>query len=472
MTEAPFRSAPHNLEAEQALLGAILVNNEAHDRVSSFLEPHHFFDPLHKQIYETVSKLIASGKQAKPITLMPFFQTAEPISADLTVPQYLGRLAANAATIINARDYGRTIHDLATRRGLIVIGEDVVNAAYDSPVDFPPKEQIEEAEARLYALVEGAEHNGEVTGEALFAAAIGRIEEAHRNGGQPSGLSTGLKDLDAKIGPLRAGQLIIVAGRPGMAKTSLATEIIRRQPGAVTFFSQEMTTVEIGTRMLVAETGLPSGRLEAGDLNEFEWRLLLAAKEKLLGRHRLVVDPTGSLTIGQLSARARRIKRRHDTSLIVVDYIQLMKGAKRTDNRNLEVTEITSGLKALAKELNVPVIALSQLNREVEKREDKRPQLSDLRDSGAIEQDADIVLFLYREEYYLEQRPPGPEKPQALAEWMAKMAQAAGKAEVIVAKHRHRATGVALLQFEAALTRFSDLACSGQVGGAMKRDAA
>ena len=253
-----WRQPPHNLDAEQALLGAILVNNEAHDRVSSFLEPDHFYDPLHKKIYEAVSKLIASGKQAKPITLKTFFETAEPIDASLTVPQYLGRLAANATTIINARDYGRTIHDLATRRGLILIGEDVVNAAYDAPIDFPPKEQIEEAEARLYALVDGAEHHGEVMGEALYTAAIGRIEADHRNGGQPSGLSTGLKDLDAKIGALRPGHVIIVAGRPGMAKTSLATEIARRQRGAVHFFSQEMTAVEIGTRMLVAETGLPS----------------------------------------------------------------------------------------------------------------------------------------------------------------------------------------------------------------------
>jgi len=325
----PFRAAPHNLEAEQALLGAILVNNEAHDRVSSFLEPDHFYDPLHRQIYETAAKLIGSGKRATPITLKTFFEAAEPIDAGLTVPQYLGRLAANAATIINARDYGRTIHDLATRRGLIVIAEDLANAAYDSPVDFPPKEQIEEVERRLYALAGGSGHDAAVMGEAIYDAVIARIEEAHKNGGQPSGLSTGLKDLDAKLGPLRPGQLIIIAGRPGLGKTSLGTEIVRRQRGAIHFFSQEMTAVEIGERMVVAETGLPSG----------------------------------------------------------------------------EVTEIMGGLKALAKELGIPVIALSQLNREVERREGNRPLLSDLRESGSIEQDADIVAFLYREEHYLELRP-------------------------------------------------------------------
>src|SRR5262245_36487917 len=222
----PFRAAPHNLEAEQALLGAILVNNEAHDRVSSFLEPDHFYDPLHKQIYETASKLIASGKQATPITLKTFFEPAEPIDAGLTVPQYLGRLAANAATIINARDYGRTIHDLATRRGLIVIGEDVVNAAYDSPVDFPPKEQIEEAETRLFALAETGKYGqGFASFNTTLTQAIEMANHAYQRDGGLSGLATGPKDLDAKMGGLQPSDLIIIAGRPGMGKSSLATNI-------------------------------------------------------------------------------------------------------------------------------------------------------------------------------------------------------------------------------------------------------
>ena len=454
----PFRAAPHNLEAEQALLGAMLVNNEAHDRVSGFLDPQHFYDPLHQQIYETAAKLIANGKQATPITLKTFFETAEPIDATLTVSQYLGRLAANAATIINARDYGRTIYDLATRRQLILIGEDLVNKAYDSPIDFPPKEQIEEVETRLYALAEhGKSQSQEISASAMHAATIEMIERAYQNRGIPAGLSTGFKDLDAKMGRLQPSNLIIVAGRPAMGKTALATNIVCNQAGPVHFFSQEMTAEEVSLRLISEETGLPTDQLRRGDLDDGAWRRVLKAKDKL-GQQPLIVDQAGALTIGQLTARARRIKRRHKTALIIIDYIQLMRGTKRTENRNLEVSEITGGLKALAKELDVPVIALSQLSRDVEKRPDKRPHLADLRDSGSIEQDADIVIFLYREEYYLE-----GERPSAGVSdlgWAQKMAQAAGKAEVIIAKHRHGQTGSIPLQFEATITRFSDLAFS------------
>jgi replicative DNA helicase len=461
-----WRKPPHNIEAEQALLGAILVNNNAHERVSDFLEPHHFFVELHRKIYEVASKLIVSGKQANPITLKTFFDSAEPIDPGLTVPQYLGRLATNATTIINARDYGQTILDLATRRGLILIGEDVVNAAYDAPVDFPPKEQIEEAERRLYALVEHSERAVEVDAPTMYAAAMKRVELAHKSGGK-TGLSTGFSSIDQKIGRMQPGRLIILAGRTAMGKTTLATEIVRRQLGAVHFFSAEMTSEEVGLRLLSAEAGIPADNLQAGDLDEKQWRLLLEAQQKL-GQQRLVIDPTGGISIGQLMARARRVKRKVSTTLIVVDYVQLMKGIGRAENRNLEVGEITGGLKALAKELEVPVLALSQLNREADKRTGNRPQLADLRDSGSLEQDADQVLMLFREEYYLEsQRPnrstrPTPSQEADLAEFTSKMAKAAGKAEVNIAKNRHGASGAVLLQFEASLTRFSDLAHSGQ----------
>jgi replicative DNA helicase len=454
-TDPPVRTVPHNIEAEQALLGAILINNAARERVSDFLEPGHFFYMLHGKIYAIASQLIASGKQADPITLKTFFANAEPVDASTTVPQYLGRLAARAATVINARDYGRTIHDLATRRGLILIGEDMVNVAYEAPVDFPPSEQIKEVEARLYAIAERSEHAREIEAASMYADVVAAADLAHKAGGPP-GLSTGFRNIDAKAGKLQPGHLVILAARPAMGKTALATEIVRRQSGVVHFFSLEMSAKEIAERNLSAETGIPTNRIRAGDLRDEEWRRLLEA-QRLLEQRPLVVDPTAALSIAQLAARARRLKRKRQTSLIVVDYLQLMKGTRRVENRTLEVAEITVGLKALAKDLEVPVIALSQLSREVEKRDGKRPQLSDLRESGSIEQDADCVLFLYREEYYLEQNRPSVED----ADWTSKMAAAAGKAEVIVAKNRHGPNSVALLQFDGPTTRFSDLVHGG-----------
>ena len=318
------RAAPHNLEAEQALLGAILINNEAHDRVSGFLEPYQFFDPLHQLIYETAAKLIAAGKQVTPITLKTFFESAEPIGSGLSAPAYLGQLATNATTIINVRDYGQTIRDLWTRRQMILIGEDMVNAAYDSPVDFPPKEQIEEAETRLFALAErGQGDKAEVDHPTLLSGAMRVVGDAYRNRGAPVGLSTGLTDLDRRIGGLRRGHLIIVGGRPSMGKTSLGTNLLDAQTVPKMFFSMEMTGEEVGLRELASETGLASGQLIRGELDEEQWRRLIAAEAKL-SRRPLIVDQSSGLTIAQLSARARRAKRQHGIELIVVDYLQLM----------------------------------------------------------------------------------------------------------------------------------------------------
>jgi len=468
MTEQLYRQVPHNLEAEQALLGAMLVNNEAHDRVSSFLEPDHFYDPLHKQIYETASKLIASGKQAKPITLKTFFETAEPIDASLTVPQYLGRLAANATTIINARDYGRTIRDLAIRRGLIVIGEDVVNAAYDSPVDFPPVEQIEEAETRLFKLVDRREHGRECDFSAAAGAAMKSVRDAHL--GKSLGLPTGLKDLDAKTGGLQSTDLIIVAGRPGMGKSTLTTTIadnVAAEGVPVAFYSLEMSKEQVATRIICGRAGVPVDRAMRGQLNDEEL-CRFGEKAAIVSGLPITIDETGAISIAQLAARARRLKRKRAIGLLIVDYLQLMVGAsRRGDNRVQEVTEITTGLKALAKELRVPVLALSQLSRRVEERTDKRPQLADLRESGSIEQDADVVLFVYREEHYLEQTRPDIAQESAYADWSAKMAPVRGKADVIIGKQRHGAIGSLQLQFDGRCMRFSNLAYSGQGGGAM-----
>ncbi|HVY43606.1 MAG TPA: replicative DNA helicase [Hyphomicrobiaceae bacterium] len=475
--DLPLRTAPHNIEAEQALLGAILVNNEAHDRVSGFLEPEHFFDPVHARIYETLAKLIASGKQATPITLRTYFESAEPIAPGLTVPQYLGRLAANATTIINAADYGRTIYDLAIRRQLIVVGEDMVNSAYDAPVDFPPQEQIEEAEGRLYALAETGKYGQGFMGfGAALTHAIEMANNAYQREGGLSGIATGLRDLDGKMGGLQPSDLIIIAGRPSMGKTSLATNIAfnvakaykaEKQPdgtdkvldGAVVgFFSLEMSAEQLATRILSEQSEIPSEKIRRGMIDEEEFKRLVHVSQQM-STLPLYIDQTGGLSIAQLAARARRLKRQKGLGLLVVDYLQLLTGSSRraAEGRVQEVSEITTGLKALAKELNVPIIALSQLSRQVENREDKRPQLADLRESGSIEQDADVVMFVFREEYYVERTKP-QEGTAEFQDWMAKMALISGKAEVIIGKQRHGPVGIVQLQFDSNVTRFCDLA--------------
>jgi replicative DNA helicase len=462
----PPRVAPHNIEAEQALLGAILVNNEALGRVSGFLEPHHFYDPLHQQIFETCSKLIASGKQATPITLKSFFENAEPIDATLTVPQYLGRLAANAATIINARDYGRTIHDLATRRQLILIGEDLVNAAFDSPVDFPPKNQIEEAETRLFALVEQEKNECvELPAHDAMAQAIRQAEAAYQRGGKINGLATGIPPVDAKIGGLAPGDLVVLAGRPSMGKTALATNVAANLAvtGARVYFaSLEMSGEQLGTRLLASRLGLSAADLRRGVDIETHMRDLVAEAQKWAG-YSLTIDQSGTLTIAQLSARVRRAHRKSPLDLLIVDYLQLLRGAVyRGQNRTQEVAEVSGGLKAIAKELNIPVLALSQLSRATETREDRRPQLADLRDSGAIEQDADIVAFVHRAAYYLERQQPDPSDAQATLDWQQKMDAARGRAEVIIAKHRHGPTGIVELHVNERTMTFGSVAGGGR----------
>jgi replicative DNA helicase len=461
----PFRTAPHNIEAEQALLGAILINNEARDRVAGFLETHHFYDPLHQQIYDALSKLITSGKQATPITLKTFFETAQPIDANLSVPHYLGRLAANAATIINARDYGRAIHDLATRRQLILIGEDMVNAAYDAPVDFPVKEQIEEAETRLFSLAETAENEAPLIsayhaiGEAISAADI-----TYRRGTHLDGLSTGIRSLDAKVGGLSPSDLIVIAGRPSMGKTALATNIAENcaRAGNNTHFSSlEMSAKQQGGRIVASAIGMSAFDLRRGVGLDQHMAALLQEQERWAGLS-LHFDQSSALTIAQLRARVRRAHRKKRWDLLVVDYLQLLRGTTyRGKNRVEEIGEISGGLKALAKELNIPVIAVSQLNRGADGRDDHRPQLSDLRASGDIEQDADVVIFVYREDYYLERKPPDPRDLSATTDWQQKLAAARGRAEIIVAKHRHGPIGTAHVSVCPMSMRFGDLTVDG-----------
>ncbi len=474
-----YRSAPHNIEAEQGLLGAILINNDAFYRVSDFLQPKHFYLAVHQEIYETAGSLIRMGKLANPVTLKTFVTEAD--LGGMTVSQYIARLAAEATTIINSLDYGRTIYDHAIRRDLIGIGEEMVNVAYDAPVDFAPRMQIEESERRLYELAETGRYDGGFQGFAqAMKVALDMAANAYQRDGKLSGTATGLRDLDVKMGGLQRSDLIIVAGRPGMGKTALATNIAYNvakahraevqadgtmksvNGGIVGFFSCEMSAEQLATRILAEQTSVSSSLIRRGGISQSEFDKIRDYTIEL--QHLpLYVDETGGLSISQLTARARRLKRQKGLDLIVVDYIQLLQGSsKRSDNRVQEVTEITTSLKALAKELNIPVIALSQLSRQVESRDDKHPQLSDLRESGSIEQDADVVLFVYREEYYLQNKEPKMGTPEH-EKWRMEMDFAHGKAEVIVAKQRHGPTGTVQLQFEGQFTRFSDLAQDGNL---------
>ncbi|GLS35925.1 replicative DNA helicase [Mesorhizobium tianshanense] len=471
-----YREAPNNIEAEQALLGAILVNNDAFYRVSDFLKSGHFYEPLHRKIFEVAAELIRMGKIATPITLKTFLPADEKVG-DMTVAQYIVRLAVEAVTVVNAADYGRAIYDLATRRALITVGEDMVNIAYDAPVDMSPSEQIEDAERRLFELAETGRYDGgfESFTDAVKTA-VDMANAAYMRDGHLSGVATGLRDLDRRMGGLQPSDLIIIAGRPGMGKTSLATNMAfniaeayvpaqqadgsfkAANGGVVGFFSLEMSSEQLATRIISEQTEIPSSKIRRGEISEMDFEKLVACSQTMQ-KIPLFIDQTGGISIAQLSARARRLKRQRGLDVIVIDYIQLMQGssAKASQNRVQEITEITTGLKALAKELAVPIIALSQLSRQVESRDDKRPQLSDLRESGSIEQDADVVMFVYREEYYLKNREPKPGTDEYI-KWENEMNEMRGKAEVIVAKQRHGPTGSVSLAFQGEFTRFSDLA--------------
>ncbi|MCW2309151.1 replicative DNA helicase [Rhodobium gokarnense] len=469
------RVAPHNVEAERQLLGAILVNNETFDRISSFLEVRHFFLEPHREIYTRVAELIRAGKVASPITVKTFFPADHRIG-ELPVTQYLLRLVADATTVINAVDYARSIADLATRRNLIRIGEEMVNTAFDAPVDMPPNAQIEEAERRLFELAETGKFDGGFsTFTDALAAAIDMAAAAYQRDGHLSGLATGLDDLDRLIGGLQSSDLIILAGRPAMGKTSLATNIAYNvarayrgeeqadgtyttvDGGVVGFFSLEMSSEQLATRILAEQAGIPSSQIRRGAIDEDQFAQLAAVSREIQSVP-LHIDQTGGLNVAQLAARARRLKRQRGLDFIIIDYLQLLQGSSRraSENRVQEITEITTNLKALAKELNVPILALSQLSRQVEARDDKRPQLADLRESGSIEQDADVVMFVFREEYYLKNKMP-KEGTEEFFKWQAEMEEVAGTAELIIGKQRHGPTGTIKLQFDADVTRFSNL---------------
>ena len=477
---------PHNLDAEQALLGALMIDNRLVEDVIMRLKPIHFFEPLHADIYAAILKL--SGERnmiATPVTLRPLFES-HPAMIDMGGPAYLATLTANSGALIAAKDFAKQIYDLALLRELIRVGREMATGAADTATDTPPLEQIETAELALYNV---AEQGTATTTVKTFAAAateaVTMADRAMKAGGGLSGYTTGLRALDAKIGGLHKSDLIILASRPAMGKTSLATNIAfscaqralrDRAEGktaeqssgtAVAFFSLEMSSDQLATRILAEQSEINSEKLRKGQIdNEDFTRLARAAAD--LSELPFYIDDTPALTIAALRTRARRLQRQADrkVGLIVVDYLQLLQGSSRAMNENRvnEISEITRGLKTLAKELQVPVLALSQLSRAVENREDKRPQLADLRESGTIEQDADIVMFIYREEYYHAMKEPevSPDSPPAALEkasvWQMEQQRLHGLAEVIVAKQRHGSTGTVRLNFNSMFTKFSDRA--------------
>jgi replicative DNA helicase len=477
-----FRHPPVNYEAEQALLGAILANNRAYERVSDFLRPEHFADGAHGRIFEACGKLIERGQIANAVTLKNLFEQDEAL-AEVGGAQYLAKLQSSYVTIINAADYGRTIHDLYLRRELIALGEDVVNDAFEHDLDVTATNQIEAAEQKLYNLAEAGQSEGGFRSfKSAVIEAVEMTEAALKRDSHVSGVTTGFRDLDKLLGGLHHSDLIILAGRPSMGKTALATNIAynaassrRREtapdgtpievPEVVAFFSLEMSTEQLATRILSEQAHVRSDAMRRGEIRDDEFDRVFEAS-RALHTLSLFIDDTPALSIPALRTRARRLKRQHGLSLVVVDYLQLMQGppGMRNENRVQEVSEITRGLKAVAKELNVPIVALSQLSRQTEQRDDKRPQLSDLRESGSIEQDADVVLFLYREEYYLSRERPtqrGNETGERFIERQAgyeeRLEQARNKAEVIIAKQRHGPIGTVELHFQGEFTQFNDL---------------
>jgi len=465
---------PHNIEAEQQLLGAILTNNELYDRVAATVKAEHFFEPVHQRIWEKSSAQIAKNALASPVTLKLFFEDDEGLK-ELGGPAYLARLAGAAISSFAARDYAQMIHDLAVRRELIQLGRDISDRAARVDVSGEPKEQIVEAEQRLYQLAEaGQQSRGFQSFLTAVTDAVRVANAAYQRDGGLAGLSTGLTDLDRKLGGLHRSDLLILAGRPSMGKTSLATNIAfnvarayrrGKRPdgtegavngGVVGFFSLEMSSEQLAARVLSEAAEVPSEQIRRGDMTEAEFRRFVEAAKELEACP-LFIDDTPALPISQLAARARRLKREHGLDALFVDYLQLVRPASAKDSRVNEVSEITQGLKAIAKELDIPVVALSQLSRQVESRDDKRPQLSDLRESGSIEQDADVVMFVFREEYYKEREKPGDHELDKMAAWQEAMEKVHGRAEVVIGKQRHGPIGSVELSFEGRFTRFGNL---------------
>jgi replicative DNA helicase len=486
------RIPPHNFEVEMGLLAALLANNRAFEKVSELLQPEHFADGRHGRIYDAIGKLAQKGQQANAATLKNYFEHDGEL-AEIGGADYLARLQAGAVTIINAQDYAQRIFDLYLRRQLIDIGTDVVNEAFAFDVDSDANTKIELAEQKLFDLAEkGQAEGGFKTFNKALTAAIDMATLAFKRDGAVTGVTTGFTDLDDKLGGLHKSDLIILAGRPSMGKTALATKIafnaaLSRQNwleratlegldkdspdaegGVVAFFSLEMSAEQLANRLLSEQVEVPSDKIRRGEVAGEDFPKFVEAAQRLATLP-LHIDDTPALSVSAVRTRSRRLKRTHGLGLIVIDYLQLLApppGA-RAEGRVQEISAITRGLKALAKELDVPVVALSQLSRAVEQREDKRPQLSDLRESGTIEQDSDVVMFVYREEYYHSRAEPSrrPEEDESKfnerhQKWQERGEQVMNVAEVILGKQRHGPIGTVRLRFDGQFTKFSDLAAS------------
>ena len=463
------RVLPSNVQAEQMLLGAILTNNELLNYVSEFLRDEHFFEPIHQKIYEAIEKITEKGLIATPITLRSML-TQDELFQEIEGAEYLAKLITMSMMVINPIDYGKIIYNLAIKRNLINIGEEVVNNAYNSSLEVEAKEQIEHAEAKLYDLAsEGLNEKSFTKIGISISESLASINRAMKNNDHVIGISTGLIDLDNKLFGFHNSDLIILAGRPSMGKTAFAINLAlnacnnmrlknirdNQEIQSVGFFSLEMSSEQLTTRLLSMCAEIDSTSLRTGILGEEKYNRL-RKEANTLSELQFFIDDTPALPISAIRTRARRMKRKHNLGILFIDYLQLIRGVSKSENRVSEISEITQGLKAIAKELNIPVIALSQLSRAVELREDKKPMLSDLRESGTIEQDADIVMFIYREEYYLTRKEPTAGDAKH-AEWLDKLNKVYNIADIIVAKHRNGPVGNVPLYYDSQFSKFGNL---------------
>ena len=475
-TEHSLKSSdkmPQNIEAEQSLIGSVLFDNKVLEDLPTNFATRHFFDPLHASIFDACIFLIDNGRLADPLTLKSYLKQDD-LQRDIDIEKYLSELREGVVSLSKAKFYAEEIRNCYVRRSLIRIGDELINKSVNPTLDVTPDQEISNTEEQLYNLAEKDQINsGPLDFKSVLASATNQINEAYNRKGKLSGIDTGFSGLNRQLGGLNKSDLLVLAGRPAMGKTALATNIgfnaakssKLEKNESILIFSLEMSAEQLAQRILAEQSTIDSHKLRSGDLNETEFSKLVSTQNDILNLP-FFIDDTPAISVGQIASRARRLKRTHGLSLIIIDYIQLIQGSKASEaqGRVQEVSNITRGLKSLAKELNVPILALSQLSRAVEQREDKRPILADLRESGSIEQDADVVMFVYREEYYLDKSEPTQrdnENQESFNErflkWQDRRNMAEGKAEIIISKQRHGPTGIVQVQFEAKFTRFMDL---------------
>ena len=457
-----LKELPNNIESEQSVIGSILLNNEIFDEINLLITSKNFYDPMHQKIFMAIEKLIYSGMLANPITLKNYFENEKD---ELNVPNYLVKITKFSTSSRQAIEYSKLIYDLYVKRELIKISENIIDTAKLNDLDNDGQSIIVNFEKSLFDLAEkGSFSSSLVKFDEAMKMTIEMASSAYKNEEGIVGVPTGLTDLDYRLGGLHKSDLLIIAGRPSMGKTALATNIAFNaakkiqndgRKSTIAFFSLEMSSEQLSTRILAEQSRIKSNDIRTGKISEEQFDKFIETS-KNISELPLYIDETPAISIAALSNRARRIKRLYGLDMVVVDYIQLMKASNFREGRVQEISEITQGLKALAKELSVPVLALSQLSRAVEHRDDKKPQLSDLRESGSIEQDADVVMFVYREAYYLQGKEPRPATVEH-AEWQAKMNDISHLAEIIIGKQRHGPTGNVMLEFEAMFTKFKDI---------------